>query len=225
MSHTLTNVQKGEAVQLLQPIDNRDGRLKMALCSLDYTVGWYNIAQEEKLSWRTEGVPAKQVTVPPGLWSFHELQKHIQVDDISIEVSRTNGLVTLSVPGELEVMISDGLLRLLGLDDGRGGDWLNPGIYVGDRPVGFSPTKTLRIHLEQLSTSGNNLDGCPSTLLASVGVGVHGFGQVASIGFVSLEFKRLVSGTIGELKLSIRDDSGRVLDNHDLPIEVGLVIA
>ena len=40
---TLSNVQKGDAVQLQQPIDNCDGNLYVGLKSINYMVGWYNI--------------------------------------------------------------------------------------------------------------------------------------------------------------------------------------
>ena len=121
MFHLLTNVQSGEAVPLLQPIDNRDGRLRVALRQLTYTVGWYNVVQDESFSWRSDGAAEKTSLVSPGLWSFRELQRRVQYDDVELQVDRSNRLITLTVPEGREVKFSDGLLGLLGLDDGKGG--------------------------------------------------------------------------------------------------------
>ena len=51
------------------------------------------------------------------------------------------------------MQLTDALSNLLGLDDGLGGVWLEEGFYKGDRPVDFTPIKSLQVHLEQLSTS------------------------------------------------------------------------
>ena len=49
---TLTNVQSGGAVSLLQYIDNRSGNVRVGLRSVTYTVGWYNVGARESISWR-----------------------------------------------------------------------------------------------------------------------------------------------------------------------------
>ena len=48
---------------------------------------------------------------------------------------------------------------LLGLDDGLHGVWLESGTYIGYRAIDFAGIKTLQIHLEQLNTTGNYVDG------------------------------------------------------------------
>ena len=149
MFNTLTSVQTGEAVPLLQPIDNRDGRLKVGLRQLELVVGWYNVTGEESFTVAPSGRPEKTTQVSPGLWGFGELKQRIEHDGVELQVNRSNGMVTLIVLAGRELRLSDGLLDLLGLDDGKGGDWLNPGTYKGDGPVHFSPTRSLHIHLEQ----------------------------------------------------------------------------
>ena len=216
---TLTNVQSGEAVSLLQYIDNRSGKVQVALRSITYTVGWYNVEAGESISWRTNGTNGT-VPVTPGLYSVEDLIKFIEANGVTLSVNKANGLITLLVEADREVLLTDGLLTLLGLDDGFGGQWLDSGTYTGDRPVNFATTKALHLHLEQLDTTGNVTDGAPSTLLATVGLGRHAFGDINTIRLAYPEFKCLRSGTVNELKLVVRGDDGKSLDNHGLPIYV-----
>ena len=96
---------------------------------------------------------------------------------------------------------------MLGLDDILGGQWLCAGIYTGDRPVNFAKSKELRLHLEQLNTTDNLVDGAPSTLLSSIGVGCRVFGNIETARIMHPEFKKLQAGSISELKV-VRGDTG-----------------
>ena len=227
MFQTVTNVQTGEAVPLLETIDNRCGKLRVGLRSITYTVGWHNVEPGEAFSWREVGGSTNTVSIPPGLYGVERLQEIIEEStnavDISLLVSKENGLINLTVGGNCEVLFTDGLLSLLGLHDGLGGEWLGVGIYTGDRPVNFVRSKLLRVHLEQVSTTDNALDGAPSTLLTTIGVECHAFGEIRTVRIEHAEFKRLQAGTISELKVSVRDDTGLQVMNH-LPISVTLEI-
>ena len=99
---------------------------------------------------------------------------------------------------------------------------MDSGTYTGDRPLNLATTKSLHVHLNQLNTSKNALDGAPSTLLAAIGIGRHAYGDSHTVSIPHPEFKRLCGGTVGELKVEIREDSGELLDNHNLPIAVTL---
>ena len=112
----------------------------------------------------------------------------------------------------------------MGLDDGRGGRWLDSGAYDGDRPVNFTTTKSFHVHLNQLNTTKNFVDSAQSTLLTGVGIGRHAFGDIHAVSIPNPEFKRLCGGTLAELKVEIREDSGELLNNHSLPIAVTLEI-
>jgi hypothetical protein len=231
MFQTLTNVQSGEAIGLLQYIDNRDGNLCVGLRSITYTVGWHNVSSGQTFSWRSTGwldtawqstvSQPTVVNVDPGLWGFDLVKEVVEGTGVTLEVNRANGLITLTVPGGREVQFTAGLLDLLGLEDDG---WLDAGTYAGDRPVNFAPIKTLYVHLEQINTTHNVLDDAPSTLLRAVGVGGCYFGDTKTVSFPHAEFKRLQNGTIHELKVSVRDDKGRPIDHHAYPISVVLEI-
>ena len=167
MFFMLTNVQSG-AVALQEPIDNRNGNLPVGLRSITYMVGWYNVGAGESISWRAPSnnesrrSHPRSTTVAPGLYGIEDLIKLLEeaANDrsarIAISTNSLNGLLTLTVTNGWEVQITNGLLTLLGLNDGRGGLWLDSGAYDGDRPVNFTSTKSLHVHLNQLNTTKNS---------------------------------------------------------------------
>ena len=81
--------------------------------------------------------------------------------------------------------------KLLGLDDGHGGQWLDSGAYNVDCPVNFTTTKSLQVHQNQLNTMKNNMDSTQWTLLTSVGIGRHAFGDIHTICVEHAEYKCL----------------------------------
>ena len=224
MFHTLTNVQEG-AVPLLEPIDNREGLLCIGLRSITCTVGWYNIKAGETLSWRSESADLS-LDIPQGLYSFEQLKEAMDVANpsASLTVSQVNGLIKLEVAEEWEVSMTDGLLALLGLDDGLGGEWLGAGVYMGDRPIDFAAHKTVHVYLEEVSTTHNVVDGAPSTLLASIAVGCRSFGEIVMVRMEHPEYKRLRDGSVGEWNVAIKDEKGQIIDNHNLPVSATLEI-
>ena len=234
MFHTLSNVQRGEAIPLQQYIDNRDGRLSIGLRSITFAAGWHNIEKGEKFSWKSHPrrgdleSPEEYITIPPGLYGFDRLKEVLKGASSrpthTLTACGENGLITLTVAPGWAILLSDGLPALLGLDDGLGGVWLDAGVYTGDRPVNFATQQMLWVHLEELNTSENIADGAPSTLLACIGLGQHAFGDINTARMECPEFKRLRYGTISELKVSIRDAHGK-LSNQDLPIHVELELA
>lgn len=230
MYHTLTNVQSEGATPLQQYIDNRDGRLRVGLRSITFAVGWHNVGPKERFSWRSSGGggAAQTLNIPPGLYGFAQLKDVLEGASPNathtLAVSGVNGLITLTVANGWEVLLSDGLLSLLGLDDGLGEVWLDTGVYTGDRPINFAAKEVLRVHLEEINTTENIADGAPSTLLASIGVGCHAFGDIHTVRVEHPEYKRLRDGTVGELKITIRDETGKLIDNHHLPIHVTVAV-
>ncbi len=62
----------------------------------------------------------------------------------------------------------------------------------------------------------------PINALATVGLGCHFYTDIETIQIEHPMFKRIWDGTLDELKVAIKDDSGKILDNHDLPISLML---
>ena len=224
MFQTLTNVQRGESVPLQQYIDNRSGDLLVGLHSITYTVGCFSIRVGESVSWRNGGGPTEKSDFTPGLYSFETLLENTIQTGILLTVSQVNGLIKLTVNLGWEIQLTDGLLTLLGLDNGFDGEWLGEGTYIGDRPVNFTATKVLHVHLEQLNTTTNIIDATPSQVLATIPIECRSFGDVNAVRIEHPECKHLRNGSVSKLKVMVRDELGEVIDNHDLPISLVLGI-
>ena len=224
MFHTLTNVQQG-AVPLQQYIDNRCGQLRVGLRSLAYPVGWWNVGAMESFSWRLVGGLATIIRADPGFYGFSMLQSLIESADptTSLVVNPVNGIANLIVAAGHEIILTDGLLDLLGFDD-LSGQWLTAGSYAGDRIINFMGVGALNVHLDQMNSTYNVVDGASSNLLATIGLCDCKFGDIRTIRFEHPEFKRLQEGTISELKVTIRDINGDIIDNHNLEIQAILEI-
>ena len=108
------------------------GASPFGLRSITFIAGWYNIEKGEKFSWKNTAVE-ESLTIPPGLYGFDRLQEVLKGASHTLTVCGENGLITLTVAPGWEILLSDGLLALLGLDDGLGGVWLDAGVYTGDR--------------------------------------------------------------------------------------------
>ena len=95
---------------------------------------------------------------------------------------------------------------------------------MSDRPVDLASPKAPYVHLEQLNTTGNFVNRATSTLLTVVEISRNPpsvpQGQYAE----TLELKRLSGGFVSELKVTIRDHTGEVMDNNLQPISVVLEI-
>ena len=213
ISHTLTNVQK--PCQLQNYIDNRDNTKMIGFKSITYWVGWYNVTGKQYLA-----IKNKKNVLEPGLYNFNDLRQIFSDEDITLSANHTNGFVTLEIPPNKEIELSSGISSLLGLKHGR----LTAGRHTGHKMIDIAKTKELRVFLDQINTTNNFLDGEPSTLLGIVPVSNKPFGKVVSCRFEFPIFKKLINGCITELSVRITDQNNTVLDNHDLPIIIEVLI-
>jgi len=130
----------------------------------------------------------------------------------------------MRVPNEWEVHLTDGLLVQLNFDNDNNG-WLDSGTYVSDRPFDLGNAEALHVYLEWFNTTGIFVNGAPSTLLTVVEISRNSaFGSTGTVRCETFEFKRLTGGFVSELKVTIRDHTGAVLDNNLQPISVVLEI-
>ena len=220
MFQTIADITTGPTY-LQKPIDNRDGCLRVGLRSITYTVGWFNVTKNEQV---ISSNGARSV-VHPGLWTLQQLRLHLSSSfkDLTLTLDETTGLLDVQ-PAQGNIYFSEGLLQLLGFDPQTIDFFDSRKSVRGQRPVNFSPNRLLFIHLEQLNTTENALNGAPSSLLAVVAVGGWAYGEIKTSVFPNPAFKSLRQGTLSELSLSIKDYRGNVIDNHGLPASVVLEI-
>ena len=203
MFQSISNIDN--TINLQQYIDNRDGCKRVGLKSFTYTLGWYNINDE---SIKING--GKPIQIPPGYYSFQQLVNVFERNKISLRVNKVNGKVILNTPRE--VKISKGLKDMLGFEWNRRFNINEPIESV--KTLDMTVIKSLYIHLDQLNSSYNYLDGSPSRVLAVIPIMNKQFGEIISVRFEHPEFKHLTHGTIPELKLEMKDVNNKIIDNH-----------
>jgi len=166
------------------------------------------------------------ILLPPGLYNFSRLINLFSAIGINftLRLNRVNCSAKMRVPTGWEVHLTDGLLAQLNFDNDNNG-WFDSGTYVSDRPVDHASPEALYVYLEQLNTTGNFVNGAPSTLLTVVEISRNpAVGSTGTVRFETLELKRLSGGFVSELRVTIRDHTGAVLDNNLQPISVVLEI-
>ena len=48
--------------------------------------------------------------------------------------------------------------------------------------------------------------------------------DIGTVGIEHPEFKKLQNGTINELKITVKDENGKIINNNDLPIYITLAL-
>ena len=213
MHHTISNIDK--AIDLQQYIDNRNGNKRVGLKSLSYCMGWYNVIDQY-----IQKTGSRPYRIPDGYYSFQQLVDVFHSLNITISVNESNGIVSLNTP--VEIKLSKRLKLILGYNNKR--MFAGNETHISNRTADMAVIKSLYIHLLQINTSQNYLDGTPSTILSVVPIENKQFGDIISVRFERPEYKCLVNGTISELKLEIRDENNDKINNHNLPINCVLEI-
>ena len=108
----------------------------------------------------------------------------------------------------LPVLLNSGLAKLLGFSQ----EIFPPGKeYIADKPHRLAVYRGIYVHLAEVSSSDNLHNGHPSTLLRSVSVGNEKCGSGRTETFHVMQYKRLSSGPVSQLTISLRDTKGKRL--------------
>ena len=105
-------------------------------------------------------------------------------------------------------MLDRGLADLLGFSR----EFFEPGqSHIADKTHRLFTHREICVHLAEVSTSENLHNGRPSTLLKSIPVENERCGGGRTEIFPVLQYKRLASGPLSQLTLTILDMGGRKL--------------
>ena len=105
-------------------------------------------------------------------------------------------------------MLKSGLAILLGFSR----EIFEPGKeYTADKPHRLAVAREIGVHLVEVSSSDNLHNGNPSTLLRSVPVENEKCVSGRTETFHVLQYKRLSSGPVSQLTISLRDIKGKRL--------------
>ena len=110
MYHNISN--NDEIIKLQRYIENRDGKKRIGLKSIRYSVGWYNVY---------DGVIRKTGERPNrikgGYYSFQQISDEFKKENIDLSIDESNGIVSLNTPVELKM--NKELRNILGFSNKR----------------------------------------------------------------------------------------------------------
>ena len=140
-------------------------------------------------------------TVPDGYYNVCELSEDVfQPLGAELNLHAQNGRLHLSTKKRL--VLNSGLSKLLGFS----GDRFEPGkTYIAGEPHRLAVYREIYVHLAEVSSSDNLHNGHPPTLLRSVSVENEKCGSGRTEAFPVLQYKRLSSGSVSQLTISLRD--------------------
>ena len=190
------------------------------MCEVTYYHQWRNISaaiKNNQVSTYTSGglVPdmwGKTTTVPDGYYNVCELNADMfQPLGAELNLHTPPGRLQLSMKKRL--VLNSGLAKVLGFSRDR----FEPGeTYIAGEPHRLAVYREICVHLAEVSSSDNLHNGHPSPLLRSVPVENERCGSGQTETFPVLQYKRLSSGPVSQLTISLRDTSGRRLSFESL---------
>ena len=198
---TLTDFQNGEPVSVP---GTACGGLEVALCELTYYHRWLNIS-----AMLGNGIFDGHTVlgIPKGYYNVCELDKEA-FRPLGAELILHAPTGRLQTSSKKRLVLNRGLADLLGFSR----EMFEPGQnHIADEPHRLITNREICVHLAEVSTSENLHNGRLSTLLKSIPVENERCGGGGTEIFPVLQYKRLASGPLSELTLTILDTGGRNL--------------
>jgi len=201
-------------------IDNTSGNLHVALCEISYSVNWKNISKELKNNQIFE-TGGKNIIIPDGYYDFCTLSKiAFEPFGIVAELNQANLLVTLKFPKRANYSLSANLANMLGFKQTL---FENHTKITGKYPIKMAVNKSLYIHLNELNTTENLLDGNPSNLLEIIPTDRSSYCERETKEYISPRYKRLSKGFFENLNISIKNENGEQVEFNDLFIILKII--
>ena len=203
---TVIGIQNGEPVSLVKTLSVcASAELEVALCGLTYNHRWYNICSAHKNNKVVNGEHVTQI--PDGYYNVCELNEDVfELLGAEFHLHTPTGRLQMSASKRL--VLNRGLVKLLGFAR----DEFEPGkTYIADEPHRLAIHLEICVHLVEISTSDNQHNGRPSTLLRSVPVENEKCEGGRTETFPILHYKTLESGAFPQLTLMVLDVSGKQL--------------
>jgi len=221
----LTNLT-GSPIQLRQALGSGGASLCVGLREITYTVGWHNIStalNNNTFMVREGPKNIRRIPVPDGYYNVDVLAGVMEaaMPGLVVKSNVATGRVNLVLTNQ-NWQLSLAMVFFLGFTRNRG--WLGEGTHTADSCPACLNHRALFVHLDQVNTTGNVLNGHNISLLRHVPVGGEAFGETRTITYENPPFHRLNNGSIQELTVRILDEHGHSIDMHDLPYSVTLEI-
>ena len=189
-------------ISLYYPIDNRNGNKKVGLIRAYFVYSFYNVEKDEKIHLKNgETLPVKK-----GCYTMKEIEK------VSSGKVKYNSLTGKSVIDPTITRFGPYMNKILGISNG---DYID--MLLSKKMFSFK--------INKLSTTDNILNGKPCNVLDTGYLNKDiSFGYIVYFEPTNVQYKKLVIGTIDQLKVSLIDgDGNEILSNFKISIVLHIV--
>ena len=189
-------------VSLYYPIDNKNGNKKVGLIRAYFVYSFYNVEKDEKIHLKNgETLPVKK-----GCYTKKDIEK------VSSGKVKYDSLTGKSVIDPTINQFGPYMNKILGISNGNYIDML-------------LSKKMFSFKINKLSTTDNILNGRPCDILYTDYLKKDiSFGDIVYFEPKNIQYKKVVNGTIDQLKVSLIDRNGNeILSNIKISIVLHIV--
>ena len=189
-------------VSLYYPIDNKNGNKKVGLICTYFVYSFYNVEKDEKIHLKNgETLPVKK---------FFYTKK--EIEKVFSGKVKYDSLTGKSVIDPTISRFKPYMNKILGISNGN---------YIDT----LLSKKMFSFKINKLSTTDNILNGKPCDVLYTGYLYKDiSFGDIVYFEPNNVQYKKLVIGTIGQLKVSLVDrDANEILSNFKISIILNIV--
>ena len=189
-------------ISLFHPIDNRNGDKKVGLIRAYFVYSFYNVKQDEKIHLKN----GEMLKVKRGCYTMKDIEK------VSSGKVKYDSLTGKSVIDPTISRFGPYMNKILGISNGNYIDML-------------LSKKMFSFKINKLSTTDNILNGKPCDVLYTGYLNKDvAFGDIVHYEPMNVQYKKLVNGTIDQLKVSLVDgDGNEILSNFKISIVLHVV--
>ena len=189
-------------ILLINPIDNRNGDKKIGLIRAYFVYSFYNVEQDEKIHLKN----GETLKVKRGCYNMKDIEM------VSLNKVKYDQLTGKSVIDPTISQFGPYMNQILGISNGNYIDML-------------LSKKIFSFKINKLSTTDNILNGKPCDILYTGYLNKEiSFGDIVYFEPTNVQYKKLVNGTIDQLKVSLVDRYGNeILSNFKISIVLHVI--
>ena len=179
-------------ILLINPIDNRNGNKKVGLIRAYFVYSFYNVEKDEKIHLKN----GETLQVKKGCYNMKDIEK------VSSGKVKYDSLTGKSVIDPTISRFGPYMNKILGISNGNYIDML-------------LSKKIFSFKINKLSTTDNILNGKPCDVLYTGYLNKDiSFGDIIYFEPTNVQYKKLVNGTIDQLKVSLVDGDGNEISSN-----------
>ena len=189
-------------ISFYYPIDNRNGNKKVGLIRAHFVYSFYNVEKDEKIHLKN----GETLKVKRGCYTMKDIEK------VSSGKVKYDSLTGKSVIDPTISRFGPYMNKILGISNGN---------YIDT----LLSKKMFSFKINKLSTTDNILNGKPCNALYTGYLNKDiSFGDIVYFEPKNVQYKKLVNGTINQMKVSLVDgDGNEILSNFKISIVLHIV--